>query len=38
MAQKFTSADKNPYLEIQNFLKKNNVRYTSEYWPDSDRF
>lgn len=38
MAQRFTSIDKNPYLEIQNFLKKNNIRYTLEYWPDSDRF
>jgi len=38
MAQKFTSIDKSPYTEVLNFLKKNNIKYTLEYWPDSDRF
>ena len=38
MAQKFTNLEKDPYLDIQRFLKKHNIKYTTEYWPDSDRF
>ncbi|MGD1947855.1 MAG: hypothetical protein ACFB0A_16725 [Croceivirga sp.] len=38
IAQKFTTKDNSPYVAIQHFLKKNDIKYTSEYWPDSDRF
>ncbi|MFD2585529.1 hypothetical protein ACFSQJ_01230 [Croceitalea marina] len=38
LAEKFTNIKKDPYIDIQQFFKDNAIKYTSTYWPDSDRF
>ena len=38
LAEKFTNSEKDPYTDIQQFFKANEIKYTSTYWPDSDRF
>lgn len=38
MAEKFTDMEKDPYPKIRDFFKKHQIKFTTDYWPDSDRF
>ncbi|MEL6975298.1 MAG: hypothetical protein AAGL29_07880 [Bacteroidota bacterium] len=38
MAEKFTDMEKDPDPKIRDFFKKHEIKYTTDYWPDSDRF
>jgi len=38
MAEKFTDMEKDPDPKIRAFFKKHEIKYTTDYWPDSDRF
>ena len=38
MAEKFTDMENDPYPNIRDFFKKHQIKFTTDYWPDSDRF
>ena len=38
MAEKITDMEIDPDPKIRAFFKKYEIKYTTDYWPDSDRF
>ena len=38
LAEKFANTNNDPFDDIKQFFKANQIKYTTSYWPDSDRF